>query len=134
MKYKALSGAIRSCGSYPDPECTVLREKIGQRENIQPEHIICGNGAADLIFRTVFAAKSKKALLLAPTFSEYEKALSAAGCEINFYALKEENDFALGDDLTLCFCAAPIIPREGSCRNNVYWKLSHGAKDLGYCP
>ena len=96
--YKALSGAIRSCGTYPDPECTVLREKIGQRENIQPEHIICGNGAADLIFRTVFAAKPKKALLLAPTFSEYEKALSAAGCEINFYALKEENDFALGDD------------------------------------
>ena len=49
--YKALSGAIRSCGTYPDPECTVLREKIGQRENIQPEHIICGNGAADLICR-----------------------------------------------------------------------------------
>ncbi len=140
--YKALSGAIRSCGAYPDPECTVLREKIGQRENIQPEHIICGNGAADLIFRTVFAAKPKKALLLAPTFSEYEKALSAAGCEMDFYALKEENDFALGDDYIsaleggydIVFLCSPNNPTGGELSEQCLLEIITRCKSLGILP
>ncbi len=40
----------------------------------------------------------KKSLLLAPTFSEYERALKSVGSQICYYYLKEENDFELQDD------------------------------------
>ena len=40
-------------------------------EKVPMEHILCGNGAADLIFRLVWAAKPRTALLPAPTFAEY---------------------------------------------------------------
>ena len=36
--------------------------------------------------------------MLAPTFSEYERALKSVGSQICYYYLKEENDFELQDD------------------------------------
>ena len=55
------------------------------------------NGAADLIFRAVLAKKPKKALLPAPAFAEYEAALTACGCQVEYYFLREENDFRLDE-------------------------------------
>ena len=67
--------------------------------NIQKkEYLICGNGAADLIFSLSRALNPKKALLPAPTFAEYEQALVSVGCEISRYYLKEENDFCIQED------------------------------------
>ena len=35
---------------YPDVECEGLRRALAQAEGVPMESIICGNGAADLIF------------------------------------------------------------------------------------
>lgn len=95
----ALHRAVESCRFYPDPLCRELCAKIGERENVPPEFVLCGNGAADLIYRTVYAARPKRALLIAPTFSEYERALEAIGCDIEFFQLSEENGFELTDNI-----------------------------------
>ena len=60
---------------------------------------LCGNGAADLIFRLVWAAKPHKALVTAPTFAEYASALDTVGCEVKRFFLDETNDFAPTDAL-----------------------------------
>ena len=83
--------------NYPDPECQDLKEKLAKHEAVSKDNLICGNGAADLIFSLVFSIKPKKALLLAPTFYEYEKALRASGSEIEYYYLDEENGFMLDE-------------------------------------
>ena len=57
---------------YPDPLCRKLSDKIAKAEGVESSKVICGNGAADLIFRLAIALKPKKALVLAPTFAEYE--------------------------------------------------------------
>ncbi|MCC8168814.1 MAG: aminotransferase class I/II-fold pyridoxal phosphate-dependent enzyme [Oscillospiraceae bacterium] len=80
---------------YPDAECALLRAKIAEREGVQTENILCGNGAADLIFSIVRAVNPRRALLIAPTFSEYEKALLSVGCEIKFFVLSEGNGVEL---------------------------------------
>lgn len=80
---------------YPDPDCTNLIKKISECENIPHEKIVCGNGAADLIYRIVYSVMPKRALLLAPTFSEYEKALAEVGCEIKYHYLHESENFQL---------------------------------------
>lgn len=75
---KAITAALATADRYPDPFCRALRAKLAVHETVPAAHILCGNGAADLIFRLVWAAKPRTALLPAPTFAEYAAALETA--------------------------------------------------------
>ena len=83
--------------AYPDPLCRHLRQAIAAHDGVEEGQVICGNGAADLIFRLAFALKPRKALLTAPTFSEYEGALTCVGCQVERYALDIDRDFDLDE-------------------------------------
>ena len=85
--------------SYPDPFNRELTEEISKVYKINNNQICCGNGAADLIFRIVLGLKPKNALIVAPTFSEYSKALKTFDSSIDYYFLKEENAFVCKHDL-----------------------------------
>ena len=95
----AITAALATADRYPDPLCRALRAKLAVHEKVPMEHILCGNGAADLIFRVAQALRPRRALTLAPTFSEYEYALAAAGCETAFHPLHEKDNFALTDTI-----------------------------------
>lgn len=83
---------------YPDVQCRELRSAISKKEKIGTDWIICGNGAAELLFTLTAALKPKKALLAAPCFAEYEQALTTINCDIRYYFLKEENYFLIDED------------------------------------
>ena len=83
---------------YPDVECRKLREAISCLEELPAERIICGNGAAELIFGLALASRPRRALLVTPGFAEYEQALKAADCEITYYECRPEQGFLLGED------------------------------------
>lgn len=100
---EALIGAISRCSCYPDSRCRSLIEELSRYHNLPKEWIICGNGAADLIFSLVFAQKPKRAVILAPSFSEYSQALKAIGCSITYFDLPPEQGFALNADMFCCF-------------------------------
>lgn len=114
----AAARAAASAVNYPDPLCRALREGIAQRDGVSPEQIICGNGAADLLFRMAFSLRPRQALVTAPTFSEYEAALTAAGCQVCHHRLQEEQSFdltgavleELTEDLDLCVLCTPNNP------------------------
>lgn len=95
----AAAGSLSRCESYPDPLCRELSAAISAQEGFPAEKIVCGNGAADLVYRTVSALKPRSALLCAPTFSEYEKALTEQGCSVRRHVLRRENGFALTDEI-----------------------------------
>lgn len=95
----AIINSIDKYDVYPDIYCSELRRCISQYDNIPYENIICGNGAADLIFRCCLAKKPKKALVISPTFSEYENAIKAVGSEILYYNLNKEQSFKVCDDI-----------------------------------
>ena len=82
--------------------CRELRAKLALHEGVPAEQILCGNGAADLIFRLVWARKPRRALVTAPTFAEYATALESVGCTVERFFLREQEDFAVTD----AFCAA----------------------------
>lgn len=98
---KAAEEGLSLCANYPDPLCRKLREAIGKREQVDSSSILCGNGAADLIFSLVLAVKPKRALVMAPSFYEYEQALRTVDCQVCYYYLREEGDFHLREDLLL---------------------------------
>lgn len=91
----ALKNSVDKWDKYPDHYCRKLTEKIAEHENFLVENIVCGNGAADLIYRIVQNFKPKKSVICTPSFSEYKKALSEFGSEIIVHDLSEKNNFIL---------------------------------------
>lgn len=67
---------------YPQPKSELLCEKIGEMEQVNAQHVICGNGAAEVIFSLVLAEKPQKALIPIPIFQEYEQALLSVNCQV----------------------------------------------------
>lgn len=126
---KAVLDSIEQAEHYPDVQCEKLRKALEEEEQIPYEQIICGNGAADLIFGLVLAKKPKRALLAAPTFAEYQQALEAVECEICYAPLEEKTGFLPGEafldqiteDLDMVFFCNPNNPT-GVLVNRVYVK------------
>lgn len=79
--------------TYPDREYTGLRNAISEYAHCNPENIIVGNGATELISLFFSAISPQKALIIGPTYSEYEREISLMGGEIHYYFTKEEQNF-----------------------------------------
>ena len=122
----AVAAAAENLAAYPDPFCGPMRERLSKLHHMDADNILCGNGAAELIFQFIFALRPKETLLPVPSFGDYETALEAAGCPIRFYPLQREEGFLLTDRildeiddktelLMLCSPNNPtgrLIPRE----------------------
>ncbi|MCW4016520.1 MAG: threonine-phosphate decarboxylase CobD [Candidatus Bathyarchaeota archaeon] len=84
---KALEAIGKNLGSiqiYPDSNSEWLREAIATSfGEIGSNNVIVGNGSTELIylFAETFLEKGEMALIPAPTFGEYEKAVKKAGGE-----------------------------------------------------
>ena len=79
---------------YPDREYRELREVIATYCNCNSEHILVGNGSTELISQFIQMISPKKAVILAPTYSEYEKEISLVGGSPLYLPLNINNNFA----------------------------------------
>ncbi|WP_365931382.1 aminotransferase class I/II-fold pyridoxal phosphate-dependent enzyme [uncultured Intestinimonas sp.] len=115
---RAAAEGVEEAVHYPDPLCRALSAAIARRDGVAPGQVLCGNGAADLVFRLAFSEGPRRALVTAPTFSEYEAAVSAAGCTVVRHILDRARNFdltgAVLDELTpeldLAFFCTPNNP------------------------
>lgn len=96
---RAVAEAAKDLSAYPDPYCGPLREKLAGMLGVGTQDIVCGNGAAELIYQFVSALKPRRTLLPVPSFSDYEGGLRAAGCSPELYPLKRENSFEVTDEI-----------------------------------
>lgn len=84
-----------SLSSYPDIKGRNLKRQIALHDGVAVPHIVLGNGVGELIYGICNALRPERCLVLAPTFSEYEAAMSVYGCKLSRMNLKEENHFGL---------------------------------------
>lgn len=91
----AVLRALDSCTCYPDSRCTKLRREVAAFHHLSETMVLCANGAADLIFQLAFALRPSRALVPAPSFSVYEQALLAAGCQVYPVYLCEDEGFSI---------------------------------------
>ena len=91
---------------YPDPKCRVLCAALADRHGLMPEQVLCGNGAADLIFRLVWAKKPRRAPVTAFGGIMQEHLLS----EANGFALTEEFLKDITPETELVFLCTPNNP------------------------
>jgi threonine-phosphate decarboxylase len=96
---RAAMDAVDGAVHYPDPYCRALRDALAEAEGLPASWFFCANGAADALFRLAIALRPKRALITAPTFSEYTAALHAARCRIRRHTLREERGFALTEEI-----------------------------------
>lgn len=90
----AVEGIYLSAG-YPDWKGEAVCRAIGEAEGVEDEWILLGNGAAELMYAYAHGIKPESAFLLKPSFQEYEASLKGIGCDIQYYYLKESNDFRI---------------------------------------
>jgi len=89
--------AINACSwripFYPDSSSSALRKAIAQYVgDIGDENVIVGNGSCELIylFAEAFIGREVEALILVPTFSEYERAVKKMGGKTKFLRLSKD--------------------------------------------
>ena len=131
--------AAAQASPYPDPLCRALRAAIAAHDGVAPGQVLCGGGAAELIFRLAYALKPRRALVTAPTFSEYEGALSAAGCAVARHLLRRERNFdvdegileAIGPDTELVFLCTPNNPTGRLISRDLLLRIAEKCRDLG---
>lgn len=122
-----ISGRLRDClsqhldaiSSYPDREYKELRQCMAAYAGSRMEHILVGNGSTELISLFIQTYGPKKAMILGPTYSEYEREISLAGGTTLYYPLREDRDFqmdaedlcrSLNDSLDLLVLCNPNNP------------------------
>lgn len=89
----AFEASFRNMDAYPDPHYTRFIEAVSEKWHLNRNHVYAGNGAAELLHMAVAAIMPKKALVVGPTFVEYERALEAYGCETQFFMTSDHDLF-----------------------------------------
>lgn len=90
---------VELSGSYPDIHKRELSGALSATLRVAQKRLVIGSGAAELIYALAEAVRPKKALIVGPTFSEYEKALSVCGCEVCFYLADRAEGYAVTERL-----------------------------------
>lgn len=95
---EAAIAALDRADRYPDPHCRALTGALARKNGVAECQVVVGNGASDVIFRLARVIAPARALVCAPTFSEYERACAQLPCTVVPYYLKEERNFCLDED------------------------------------
>lgn len=95
---KKLAENLDIISRYPDRNYTDLKKAISEYCKIPTEYIVIGNGSTELISLLITQLKASHAVVVGPTYSEYQRELSLTGGHISSYTLEEYNDFRLDVD------------------------------------
>ncbi|MDY6853687.1 MAG: threonine-phosphate decarboxylase CobD [Thermodesulfobacteriota bacterium] len=98
---KALIREIDSILNYPDVTSFELVSGLSQYHGIVQDSILVGNGSTEFIYLIPVVFKPKKALIVVPSFSEYENGLKMINCEVLYFQTTPETDFSI-DIPALC--------------------------------
>lgn len=90
---KAIADNADSVIRYPDSYYPGLKSAIATYAGCKEDQLVLATGSSDLLRLYITSLAPKKAMVLVPSFSEYEKVLNIYGCEIVYYELKEEDNY-----------------------------------------
>ncbi len=136
---EAIRDAAVNISQYPDVYCEKLLNALCSAEQVEKNQVIFGNGAAELFFSAVLAVRPKKAMLLSPTFSEYERALRITDTQITYYELKKEQKFQIREnilenitaDLDMVFLCNPNNPTGQVTSKELLEKIAEKCRECG---
>ena len=137
---QAICQAAGKVSEYPSAACEELKAGIAAYEETDPSTVICGNGAADLIYLLARAEAGTGAgigLVSDPTFAEYELAMQAAGMKVRHFVRTADQDFildssfpeSLSPDVGLVFLCNPSNPDGRLIDPGLMWRILQVCRD-----
>lgn len=96
-----LTEAALHSNKYPDIYHEKLIKNTAETFDVLEDDIVFGNGASEIIMAICHMFLPKSAMLIAPCFLGYERCIKGAvpSCDITYHHLKEEDGFALKEDI-----------------------------------
>jgi threonine-phosphate decarboxylase len=91
----AVAAVFDRLGHYPDCDCADLRDALARHHGLGPENIRVTNGSTELIYLLPRLAQGRRALVIAPPFSEYARALGRDDWRVDFFRLSPADCFEL---------------------------------------
>lgn len=140
MLRDTLSKHVDAISTYPDRDYTKLRKSICAYTGAEFDNIIVGNGSTELISLFIQTTQPQKALILGPTYSEYEREIALQGGQTLYYPLKEDDlfqinveDFCsqLNDSLDLLVLCNPNNPTSTAITRKEMRKILDCAMQYG---
>lgn len=92
---ETLANHLDAITTYPDREYTSLRKCIANYVSTDYNNVLVGNGSSELISLFIQLNHPKKALIVGPTYSEYEREVSLGGGRTHYFRLPENDNFRL---------------------------------------
>jgi threonine-phosphate decarboxylase len=90
---RALRKGLWAIRHYPDPDAHDLRVVLGKQTGLPPDWFLIGNGSAELIDLLPRGLGIARALVVGPTFSEYEAAIRQAGGDCLYCLADRKEDY-----------------------------------------
>lgn len=84
-----------SIGSYPDRDCTELRQAVAARLGCDISQVIAANGSVELMWllATAYLEPGEIVVIVQPTFGEYEVSAKIAGAKVISHLLTASDGF-----------------------------------------
>lgn len=92
---QTLEENLRGIVNYPDPQAAELKRAIANRYDVPEKNLVLLNGAAEFFYLYLNATRPARVIIPVPSFSEYERAARAAGCDVKYFFTKAEENFSL---------------------------------------
>lgn len=86
---------FRKLQYYPDPKYIRLKEGLSRFLGTEVASIFAGNGLSEVIDVVSRSLGFRRAIILNPTYSEYEISLARSGARITHLTLRERDNFVL---------------------------------------
>lgn len=119
---RAIRAAVQGSHRYPDGGGCVLKRALADKLDLEPQHIILGNGSCELIdlCARCFLGPEDEAIVADPSFMVYRRAAKATGARLRPVPLKDyRHDLSemarqIGPRTKLVFIGNPNNPT-GTC-------------------
>ncbi|MBU0600265.1 threonine-phosphate decarboxylase CobD [bacterium] len=127
---------ISKISCYPDLKQHDLKEIVAERNKLDNENVVLGNGSIELIYLISKYLSPCQVKIVVPTFGEYEEALKIFGSKISYFKTLEKDNFDLNIDLLLdnlrdekvLFICNPNNPTGRLIKDNHLLRLIEGLK------
>jgi threonine-phosphate decarboxylase len=92
---EAISATLDSLVHYPDNGHALLKQALADYHGLSPANFVVANGSTELIYQLPAVISGRRALIVSPSFSEYERALERHQWEVRHFILSPADDFKL---------------------------------------
>jgi len=93
--FEFIKNQISSLKNLPSSNAFILKEALANKYDKDMENFVVGTGTSEIIKNLCLINSGKKALIIAPTYIDYEKYCKLYNLEINFHFASEKRNFAI---------------------------------------